>query len=67
MLTPRDSFIQESDTGFIQQSDTGLIQERVTEIRQWLNSQIVGQPQLIDRLLIALIADGHLLVEGVAA
>src|SRR5687768_13975140 len=48
MVTPRDSFIQ----------------ERVTEIRQWLNSQIVGQPQLIDRLLIALIADGHLLVEG---
>lgn len=64
MVTPRDSFIQESDTGFIPESDSGLIQERVTEIRQWLNSQIVGQPQLIDRLLIALIADGHLLVEG---
>jgi MoxR-like ATPase len=36
----------------------------VAGIRNWLNSQIVGQPQLIDRLLIALIADGHLLVEG---
>ncbi len=33
-------------------------------IKSWLNSQIVGQPQLIDRILIALIADGHLLVEG---
>lgn len=33
-------------------------------IRAWLNSQIVGQPGLIDRILIALIADGHLLVEG---
>ena len=39
----------------------------LTELQQlktWLDSQIVGQPELIDRLIIALIADGHLLVEG---
>jgi len=29
-----------------------------------LSDQILGQPQLIERLLIALLADGHLLVEG---
>ncbi len=33
-------------------------------LRQWLTSQILGQPKLVDRLLIALLADGHLLVEG---
>lgn len=33
-------------------------------LKSWLESQIVGQPGLIERLLIALIADGHLLVEG---
>ncbi len=33
-------------------------------LKTWLDSQIVGQPALIERLLIALIADGHLLVEG---
>ena len=33
-------------------------------LRQWLSSQIIGQPMLVDRLLIALLADGHLLVEG---
>lgn len=33
-------------------------------VKSWLNSQIVGQPHLVDRILIALIADGHLLVEG---
>ncbi|WP_339073779.1 MoxR family ATPase [Teredinibacter turnerae] len=33
-------------------------------LRNWLDSQIVGQPHLTDRLLTALIADGHLLVEG---
>lgn len=38
--------------------------EALTEIKVWLNSQIVGQPELIEKLLIALIADGHLLVEG---
>lgn len=33
-------------------------------LKDWLESQIVGQKHLIDRLLIALLADGHLLVEG---
>jgi len=35
-----------------------------TLLRQWLSGQILGQPILVDRLLIALLADGHLLVEG---
>ncbi len=38
--------------------------EALNSIKSWMNSQIVGQPELIDRILIALIADGHLLVEG---
>ncbi|MDH3997636.1 MAG: MoxR family ATPase [Desulfuromonadales bacterium] len=29
-----------------------------------LSAQVLGQPQLVERLLIALLADGHLLVEG---
>lgn len=33
-------------------------------LKNWMSDQIVGQPHLINRLLIALIADGHLLVEG---
>jgi MoxR-like ATPase len=36
----------------------------ITELRDWLSQQIIGQERLIDRLLIALLADGHLLVEG---
>ncbi|HEY7774100.1 MAG TPA: MoxR family ATPase [Marinagarivorans sp.] len=39
-------------------------QNAINALKNWLNSQIVGQPQLVDRLLIALLADGHLLVEG---
>jgi MoxR-like ATPase len=37
---------------------------QLAPLKHWLESQIVGQSQLIDRLLIALLADGHLLVEG---
>jgi len=33
-------------------------------LRQSLSAEIVGQSALIERLLIALLADGHLLVEG---
>lgn len=33
-------------------------------LQDWMNSQIVGQENLVERLLIALLADGHLLVEG---
>ncbi len=37
---------------------------QVQSLLSWLETQIVGQPALMERLLIALIADGHLLVEG---
>ncbi len=34
------------------------------QLRLWLAARIIGQPKLVERLLIALLADGHLLVEG---
>jgi len=34
------------------------------ELKSWLDTRIIGQENLIERLLIALLADGHLLVEG---
>src|SRR5690606_30659448 len=36
----------------------------IIELKTWLSQQIIGQERLVDRLLIALLADGHLLVEG---
>lgn len=33
-------------------------------LEQYLNQQVIGQQTLVQRLLIALLADGHLLVEG---
>ena len=36
----------------------------LANLEHWLGQQIVGQQDLIHKLLIALLADGHLLVEG---
>ena len=40
------------------------MQKNINQIKQWLASKIVGQEHLVERLMIALLADGHLLVEG---
>lgn len=42
-------------------SDTQSI---IQNLRQQLTDRIIGQPALVDRLVMALLADGHLLVEG---
>jgi len=39
-------------------------QEAFAKLKESINRQIIGQEQLVKRLLIALLADGHLLVEG---
>ncbi|MDN5781122.1 MAG: AAA family ATPase, partial [Luteimonas sp.] len=44
--------------------DTSRLHGLFTALREDLSTQIVGQSALVERLLIALLADGHLLVEG---
>lgn len=38
--------------------------EQIIEFEKWLSEQIIGQEKLVNRLLMAVLADGHLLVEG---
>lgn len=45
----------------------GRLREAFMALRGSLSATIVGQQLLVDRLLIALLADGHLLVEGAPA
>jgi len=40
------------------------LHQKIHLLKDWLNTQIVGQDHLVERLIIALLADGHLLVEG---
>ncbi len=38
--------------------------EHIITLQRYMNTRIIGQPELVQNLLIALLADGHLLVEG---
>ena len=44
--------------------ETSTAQRAFERLRQSLRTRIIGQEALVDRLLVALLADGHLLVEG---
>lgn len=39
-------------------------QQKVKLLIEWLNSRVIGQDNLVERLLITLFCNGHLLVEG---
>ncbi len=43
---------------------TQSVHPHIQETREWLASRIIGQEALIERLLMALVCGGHLLVEG---
>lgn len=45
-------------------SSAQTVQQSVLQLSAHLNARILGQSGLVSRLLIALLADGHLLVEG---
>ncbi|WP_188013024.1 AAA family ATPase [Photobacterium damselae] len=41
-----------------------MLNNTFQKINNYLKSQVIGQPELVEQLLIALLADGHILVEG---
>ncbi len=50
--------------GQIERADPAHLQSGFAQLREHLSERVIGQPALVERLLIALLADGHLLVEG---
>jgi MoxR-like ATPase len=38
--------------------------DNILALEKWLSSQIIGQEKLVNRLLVSMLGDGHLLVEG---
>ena len=40
------------------------VREKIVELQNLLNSKIIGQRDLINKLIITLLADGNVLVEG---
>ncbi|MDD9962995.1 MAG: MoxR family ATPase [Gammaproteobacteria bacterium] len=45
-------------------NEHGNAQQRIRAVSEWLSGRIIGQEALIERLLMALLCGGHLLVEG---
>ena len=45
-------------------SEQGTAQQHIRAVSEWLSGRIIGQEALIERLLMALLCGGHLLVEG---
>lgn len=45
-------------------TSTQTLSERIQTLQSYINEHIIGQTHLTQRLLIALLAEGHLLVEG---
>ena len=45
--------------------DLSKLQESIADIRTELSSVIVGQHKMIDQLLVAILSNGHVLLEGV--
>ena len=45
--------------------DLSKLQESIEKIKQELSSVIVGQHKMIDQLLVAILSNGHVLLEGV--
>ncbi len=44
--------------------DSADLQGAFTRLADYMNTSILGQPAFVDLLLVAVLADGHLLVEG---
>ncbi|WP_029274454.1 AAA family ATPase [Pedobacter borealis] len=50
---------------FNPRTDLSVLNEAVNQIRNVLGNIIIGQKQVIDFLIVGLLADGHILIEGV--
>jgi MoxR-like ATPase len=61
MLNDMEMIIAMTQT---EQPRTSSLQTSFEHLRKDLCKSIIGQPELVESLLIALLADGHLLVEG---
>ena len=47
-----------------QNSNKNTTQSSLIQLKNFINQEIIGQDVLIERMLIGLLADGHILVEG---
>lgn len=49
----------------VERTDLTVFSGKIAEVRQQIGNVIVGQQQAVDLILTAILADGHVLIEGV--
>lgn len=54
-----------SELNFESRVDFALLNQSVKKIKEEMGKVIVGQHQLIEQMLVAILANGHILIEGV--
>jgi MoxR-like ATPase len=64
METPNNE-ITTANISFENRIDLSELQESVFKVKQQLQKVIVGQTEMMDLLLVSLLANGHVLIEGV--
>jgi MoxR-like ATPase len=57
--------MEQEQEQFSQRTDLSVLNDAVAQIRSVLSNIIIGQKQVIDFLIVGLLADGHILIEGV--
>ena len=57
--------MDENKLEFTSRIDLSNLQSEISEVRNELKKVIVGQEKMIDYLLVALLSNGHILLEGV--
>ena len=60
-----DASGEEAPMEFNSRVELGALQEAVGRIRTGIGKVIVGQQKMVDLLIIAMLSDGHALIEGV--
>lgn len=55
----------EENLHFESRIDLSLLQEKITAIKNEIQKVIVGQDKTIDQIIVSLLANGHILLEGV--
>ncbi|PCH75710.1 MAG: magnesium chelatase [Flavobacteriaceae bacterium] len=57
--------MEHQDLNFDTRLDLSVLEKAVKDIKETLGQIIIGQEEFIEFLLVALLADGHVLIEGV--
>ena len=60
-----EQYTNKMEENKVERTDLQDFSEKITQLKKAIGNVIVGQQEAVDLLLIAILADGHVLIEGV--